>query len=179
MTNNMNRDMQEAVDETLHPDAYRKLQEGMKQNPEAAADYKKLQSAERLLRDARPRKAPSSLMDGIMAAIAEPEALPAPQPLISGRALAIGLGVAAAVALPLLTLLSLGILSIFGAGSALSGFALGVIGVVMFLYALVTGTISGARDLMIAFPLLPALLLLIPAAWYGLWRLGRTWKKAE
>ncbi|MEL7235927.1 MAG: hypothetical protein AAGK74_15585, partial [Chloroflexota bacterium] len=83
------------------------------------------------------------------------------------------------VTLPLLTLLSLGILTVFGTGSALSGFALGVISVVMFLYALVTGTISGARDLIMAFPLLPALLLLIPAAWYGLWRLGRTWRKAE
>jgi hypothetical protein len=114
-------------------------------------------------------------MDGIMAKIAEPEALPIAQPLISGRALAIGLGVAAAIALPLLTVLSLTILTVLGTGSALSGFALWVIGLVMWLYTLVTGMVNTSQDLIINYPLILGLLLLIPVAWFGLWHLGKTW----
>jgi len=175
MTNNPNKDMQEALDATLSPEAYRKMLQDMKNDPEASADFQKLQSAEGMLREARTRPAPNSIMDGIMAKIAQPEALPVPQSLISRRALAIGLGVVAAVSLPILTAISLTILTLFGTGSALSGMALGVIGVVMFLVTMISGTVSNAHDLIMNYPLILGLLLLIPVAWYGLWHLGKSW----
>lgn len=165
------RDMQEALDASLEPEAYRKLMEDMKGDPDASAEYGRLQSADGMLREARTEAAPRSMAEGIMARIAKKDALPAPLPQAAGRAVALGLGVTAVIVLPLLVVLSLGILSAFGTGGILSGAALGVVGVVAYLYSLLTTTqaVIAGNWLMVA------LLLLIPLGLFGLWRLGRTW----
>ncbi len=163
------RQMQEALDASLQPDAYRDLMEQVKRDPEASARYGQLQNVDAVMRNDRPKAAPSSLLDGIMGRIAQPETLPAPQPLSSGRALAVGLGIGTVVFVPLLLFASIGVLTVFGTGTALSSAALWVVGLVVFLY----GAMSGTVGLVTANPLIIALVLLIPIAWAGLWYLGR------
>jgi hypothetical protein len=165
------RDMQEALDAALEPEAYRKLMEDVETDPDASAEYGRLQSVDGMMREARTEAAPDSLAQGILARIAQKERLPAPLPQTAGRAVALGLGITAVVVLPLLVLLSLGILSAFGAGSALSSAALAVIAVVAYLYSLLTA----AQTVITGNWLIFALLLLIPLAWFGLWRLGQSW----
>lgn len=141
-------------------------------NKQAAPDV------ETMMRDAAPRSVPNTLMQGIMARIADPQTLPQQQPRKSTWALALGTGVAAALLLPLLVAVSLVILVAFGTGTALSGAALGVLGLVVLLYASLTGLIGGVEQLIVALPWLFALLILIPLAWFGLWRLGKSWSGA-
>ena len=161
--------MQEALDASLQPDDYRDLMEQVKRDPTVGAHYDQLQDVDAMMRDSRPQAAPSSLLDGIMGRIAQPETLPAPQPLSSGRALAMGLGIGTVVVVPLLLFASIGLLTVFGTGTALSGAALWVVGLVVLLY----GALGGAASVVTANPLIIALVLLIPAAWAGLWFLGR------
>lgn len=175
------RQMQEALDATLSPDAYRNLLEDMQQDAEASTEYEKLQSVDGMLKEARtqPRAAPNLLAQRILAKVAQPESLPIPQPLKSGRALAVGLGVLAVVALPLLLAFSLTVISVFGTGSALSGLALSIMGGAVALYAGWNTLVASAGSLIMNNPLIFALLLLIPLAWFGLNRLGLFWQEGD
>jgi hypothetical protein len=173
------RQMQEALDATLSPDAYRDLMQDMQQDTEAATDYQKLQSVDGMLKEARtqPRPAPNLLAQRIMAKVAKPESLPVAQPLKSGRALAISLATLAIVGFPILVGISLAILSVFGTGSALSGFALTIVGAAVALYAGWEALVTNAVNLVILYPIVFALLLLIPLAGFGLRRMGSFWRE--
>jgi len=161
-------DMQPAPqDDGPQPEVYRRLQRETAEQPAVQRDV------DSLLQEAATRPAPRALGDSIMDRIRKKEALP--QPTKSGQALALGLGLMAALALPLLVALSLGVLIAFGTGSVLSGIALSIVGATMLLYALLMSIISGASEIVSTYPLLFALLLLVPAAWYGLWRMGHSW----
>lgn len=167
MTNDeKRREMHEALDATLEPEAYRKLLGDVRQDSATAREYEKLQSVDGALREARlPREpVPRRLAANIMAKIADPQALPTPQPLKSGRALAIGLALGGAAGFGLVVLLSWGVLAAFGTGTALSGVALGVIGVAVGVYS----ALNAAGILVANNPLIFAALLLIPLAAYGL-----------
>ena len=168
MTNDdKRREMHEALDATLDPKAYRKLLQDVEVDTKTAHDYEKLQSVDGALKEARmpPEPVPRRMAANIMAKIAQAEALPTPQPLKSGMALAVGLSLGAMVGFTGMVLLSWGILSLFGTGTALSGFALGVIGVAIGLYSLFQGAGAFAAN---HFYLIASALLLIPLAAYGL-----------
>lgn len=170
MTNNDKRrdEMQEALDATLDPQAYRKLLQEVEADTQTAREYEKLRSVDGALKEARlpPKPVPKRLAANIMAKIADPKSLPTPQPLKSGRALAIGLAIGGTAGFGLLVGLSLGILAAFGTGTALSGVALGIVGVAALLYS----ALNAAGALVANNPLIFAALLLIPLAAYGLHR---------
>lgn len=170
-----NRAMQEALDSTLEPEAYRKLLVDIEQDTESAASYERLRNVDAALQDTAMQRVPNSLMQGIMERIAQPEALPTAQPLKSTRALAIGLGITAVLAVPLMVGLSLLLLSLFGTGSALSGAAIGMISVVVFLYTLLQSLLISSEAFIMSNPLIVTLVALVPLAWFGLWRIGKTW----
>jgi hypothetical protein len=170
MSDSQKREMNEALDANLTPDAYQQLLTDMQADNQTAHTYRKLQDVDQVLQDARTRPTPSPnrLAEGIMARIAARQDLPAVQPLKSGRALALGLGITAVVILPLLVALSLAILSAFGTGGALSSLALGVIGGTLALYAGLNGLVAWATQILSSYPIIFAALLLIPIALWGL-----------
>lgn len=171
MNTKRQNELNEAVDATLDPAAYRKLQENLETDAAASDELKRLQSAEGMLRDARPQPAPRNLALNIMAKIQQAEALPEQQAMKSTRALALGLGITAIVGLPLLFILSLLTIATLGTGSTASGIALAIVGVASLLYAQLNGLTAFAGQMLAQYPLLLAALLLIPIAIFGLWRM--------
>lgn len=172
MSDSQKREMNEALDANLTPDAYQQLLADIQADEQSAQTYHQLQHVDQALMEARTRPAasPNRLAEGIMARIAARQDLPAVQPLQSGRALALGLGITGIVALPLLLGLSLAIVSVLGTGSALSSLALGVIGGTLALYAGLNGLVTWAAQILSSYPLIFVALLLIPLALWGLRR---------
>lgn len=167
------RDMQEALEANLEPEAFRELLNDLKTDTDASEKYEKLRTAEATLREARPAPAPDSIMQGIMGRIAKPESLPESQVRTSTRALALGLGITAAILIPGLLLASLWILSAFGTGSALSSAALWLVGITAAAYAGLSSLMTLSVSWLTGNPLLWALVLLIPAGALGLRWLAR------
>jgi hypothetical protein len=178
MTDNKQQ-RQDASPAGLSPEEYETLRTPAQPDRQPAQPYDRLQDVDGILKAApAPRQAvPVGLTDKIMARIAEPETLPIPRPLHNGRAVAFGLVLGALVGFAVLVALSLAVLALLGTSSALSGVALGVIGVAVALYAALNSVIGGAGQLLASYPLIFAALLLIPLAWAGLWRLGRSQTK--
>lgn len=171
--------MQEALDATLKPDAYRELMAEM--DADAKQQYRKLQTTDALLKEARPAPVPlpSRMAANIMARIAQPESLPVPQPYKSGAALAVGLAVGAVIGFGALVAVSVGVLATVGTASTLSGAALGIVGSAVALFAALDGLVSWAGRLLAGYPLIFGALALIPLAWAGLHLLGRRVSLAE
>lgn len=174
MSDKQQRDMQEALDASLDPKAFADLMRDVEADRETAQTYRKLQSAESQLQQASTQSArvPNRMADSIMARIAQAESLPEPQTDKNQRALAWGLGLSAALVFPLLLGLSITILTIFGTTSALSGVALGVIGLALYLYTSLNALVATAGTWVAQFSFLFAALLLIPLAIVGLRRFG-------
>jgi anti-sigma factor RsiW len=169
MTNDKQRQqMHEALDATLKPDAYRDLMRDVQHDAESAREYEELRSVDGALKEAPlpTEPVPRRLAANIMAKIADAKTLPVAQPLKSGRALAVGLVLGGLAGFGLLVLLSWGLLAAFGTGTALSGLALGVVGLAVAVYSALTA----AGTLVANNPLIFLALLLIPLAAFGLHR---------
>ena len=167
------RDMQEAIDATLAPDAYKKLLEEMKSDDQVSTEYERLRNVDSMMRDSRSDTAPRSLATNILAKIAnaETDPLPEPEPVKSTRSFVFGLCIGTVVILPALLVVTLLAIASFGSGTALGGVALGIIGSAAYLTASLNGLISFAGQLLAQYPLLLGALLLIPLALFGLHRL--------
>jgi hypothetical protein len=171
-----NRLMQEALDKNLPAETLSELYAEIDHSPAAAAEFNRLKEVDRMLRRAPYERAPQGLALKIIARLAEglqPEQLTRS----SGLALALGLALLTLVLTPLLAAIGWLILSTIGNAAALSA----LIGRIVSLLALVMNSldtlVSGAQEMLKAYPEAPVLLTLIPIALFWLGRFA--WQNRE
>jgi anti-sigma factor RsiW len=167
--------MQEALDGELESEALHELYQRIDANPDEASDFQKLKHIDRLLRAAPMERAPQGLALKIMARLAEglqPERLMRS----SGLALALGLALVTLVLTPLLAGLGWLILNAIGNAGALTALINQIAGLLSMVMMTLDALVSGARDVLNAYPEAPALMIaLIPIALF--WLLRFAWRK--
>jgi ferric-dicitrate binding protein FerR (iron transport regulator) len=160
--------MQEALDESLSPEARRALFDQLDQDADAAAQFNRLRQVDQILKNAPFEHAPARLALAIMARLAELKAEHLPG--TSGLALALALALVTLLALPLLMAAGWLVLAALGSAAALSA----ALQQIVMLLALVLGVlkvlVAGAQEWLASSPQSSALLALIPIALYGLLR---------
>lgn len=177
MSDKPERDMHEALDASLPPDAYGQLMQDVQADRHKAQTYRRLQDADADLKRAstQQQRVPDRLAMNIMSRIAQADNLPAPQLGKNRRALVWGLGITTALIFPLMLTLSLTVLALFGTTSMMGSVALGILGVALYLHNLLNGLVTSAGLWATQYPLLLAALLLIPIAVVGLRQLSAGW----
>jgi hypothetical protein len=162
--------MQEALDETLTPEARRQLFAQLDRDADGAAEFKRLRQVDQILRTAPFEHAPERLAAAILARLAE--TLQSEQFMrTSGMALALALALVTLLMMPLLIAAGWLVLTALGSAAALSSALHQVIGLLVLVLGVMEVFVERAQDLLKSSPETPALLLtLIPVALYGLLR---------
>lgn len=172
-----NRLMQEALDKNLNAQERSELYSRMDQSPAETAEFQRLRQVDRSLRNAPMEHAPQGLAFKIMSRIAEglqPEQLRRS----SGLALAVGLALVALVVLPVLVVLAVAVLGVITSASALGTLITQVAHLLGLLVSALTGLVSGAQNMLRAYPEAPVLMLtLIPIPL--LWLARFAWQNRE
>ncbi len=134
--------MQEALDENLAPEERAELRSYLDSDVRDAVSYQRLQQVDTMLRRAPHERAPQRLAATIMARLAEmAERMDPRLSRISGLALAVALGLVAAVMLPVLALVVWLAITVIGSGA-------GLVAAIERVAALLTVVIGLAQSLM-------------------------------
>lgn len=159
--------MQEALDESLSPEARRELFEQLDQDAEVSAQFHRLRQIDRLLRTAPFERAPERLALAIMARLAKAaEQLPRS----SGLALALALAMVTLLLMPLLIAAGWLVLAALGSAATLSSALQQIVTLLAMLLGVLEVFVERAQELLTTSPQSAALLALIPLALYGLLR---------
>ena len=173
MANKPTDQMQEALDQTLNPQAYQQLMDDLALDPEAQREFQQVADVDQLLKQARPHSLPNrernarSIMDKIAA-----RQLPIAQPRKSAQALAFSLTLVASFAVVVGTLLVLASWLLFTNGLLLSTLAQVLVGLVAVLVTFVRLLVQTMTQTFARYPFLSVGVLLIPVALAGLRRLS-------
>ncbi len=159
--------MQEALDESLTPEARRELFEQLDQDADASAQFNRLRQVDQVLKTAPFEHAPARLALAIMARLAEAaEHLPRS----SGLALALALALVTLLVLPLMIAAGWLVLAALGSAAALSSALQQVVTLLAMVLGVLKVFVERAQELVASSPQSSALLALIPLALYGLLR---------
>ncbi len=159
------RQMHEALDDQLAPEALDELYTGLDADPQGASVFERLRAVDRLLKEAPFEGAPQTLALRVLAKIAEikPEQLRRG----AGLALALGIGLAALLLLPLMAALGWLIVSVLSNPAAAVSV---VISVLASLAGWVIAMVQSAQAALQTSPLIPAALVALVPAGYLLLR---------
>jgi hypothetical protein len=172
--------MQEALDETLAPDALRELQARLDAAPDDAQTFNRLKQVDRLLRNAPMERAPHSLAVNIMAKLAEGLQARAKQNRISGLALGIALALLAAVLMPILIGFGWLIMSVLSSPAALGSVLSSLANVIATVTAAFDNLVTSAQQMVETYPEAPALVAaIIPVSLFWLVRTARHHRATE
>jgi hypothetical protein len=160
--------MQEALDESLSPEARRELFEQLDTDADAAGDFNRLRQVDQILKTAPMEHAPARLALAIMARLAELKAEHLPG--TSGLALALALALMTLMLLPLLMAAGWLVLAALGSAAALSSALQQIVSLLALVLGVLKLFVEQAQDWLAASPQSAALLALIPIALYGLLR---------
>ena len=161
--------MQEALDETLTPEARRQLFAQMDKDADSAAEFKRLRQVDQILRTAPFEHAPERLAAAILARLAE--TLQSEQFMrTSGMALALALALVTLLVLPLLIAAGWLVLAALGSAAALSSALQQVVMLLAMVLGVLKVLVERAQEFIASSPQSAALLALIPVALYGLLR---------
>lgn len=165
MANERNRRlMQEALDETLSPDARQQLFEQLNQNPDESAEFSRLRQVDAVLKTAPFEHAPKRLALSIMARLAEGIKK---QPGVSGLALTLALALVTLVATPLLLAAGWMVLNVI-ASTALPGEILKqLVNLLTVLVNVIQVFINEAQNIVTTNPQAPALAAAVVALAVG------------
>jgi hypothetical protein len=153
------RRMQEALDDQLAPEALDALYTGLDVDPQGATTFERLRAVDRVLKEAPFEGAPQTLALRVLAKIAELQ----PEQLRRGAGLllALGIGVAALLLLPLMGALGWLLINVLSNPAAAVS---AVIGVLSALVGGLIGLMQNAGAALQTSPLIPAALVaLVPA----------------
>ena len=165
--------MQKALDDQLAPEEQAELHQHLDAHTEDADLFRRMKQVDTMLHDPPHERAPQRLAATIMARLAEMAEHMDPRQLsrISGLALALGLGLIAAVLLPLLLGVGWLILSVVGSAGGLTGLIQGVVGLLALIFGLFESLVQGIQTFLSANPeLLLVMLGLIPVSLFWLLR---------
>lgn len=160
--------MQEALDESLSPEARRALFEQLDEDVDAAAQFNRLRQVDHILKTAPLEHAPARLALAIMARLAELKAEHLPG--VSGLALALALALVTLLMLPLLVAAGWLVLAALGSAAVLSTALQQVVTLLALVLGVLKVFVERAQELLAASPQSSALLALIPIALFGLLR---------
>jgi hypothetical protein len=163
--------MQDALDESLSPEARRELFEQLDTDVDAAANFNRLRRVDQILKSAPMEHAPARLALAIMARLAELKAEHLPG--TSGLALALALALMTLMLLPLLMAAGWLVLAALGSAAALSSALEQIVALLALVLGVLKVFVEQAQDWLASSPQSSALLALIPIALYGLLRRRR------
>ncbi|MDZ4766721.1 MAG: hypothetical protein SGI73_19450 [Chloroflexota bacterium] len=171
--------MQEALDETLSPDALHELQTRLDRTPDDAHTFNRLKQVDRVLRAAPMERAPHTLALNIMAKLAEGLQQRAHNK-ISGLALALALALLAAALMPLLIGFGWLIMGLLGNPAALGNVLNGLASVLASVSATLDSLVASAQRVVETYPEAPALVVaVIPISLLWLVRTARQHRGSE
>jgi hypothetical protein len=162
--------LQEALDDTLSPEALSELRQSLQDDPAAERLYTQLRDVDSLLRTAPMERAPQALALRIMARLAEGlHSEQARRTASSALALAIGLVVLALT--PLLAALGYWLITTLGSAAGLNALLQEMAVITASVLAAVQAATSSAHTLLQTAPGVPlAMLALLPLGALGIWR---------
>lgn len=166
--------MQQALDNDLAPDEQTELRQHLDDNDGDARLFQEMQQVDGVLQNPPHERAPQRLAATIMARLAEMAEHMDPRQLsrISGLALALALGLVAAVLMPILLLAGWAILTAIGSAAGLTTLVQGIVGLLALIMSLFESLVQGVQTFLAANPELLLLMLgLIPVSLFGLLRL--------
>ena len=174
--------MQKALDEQLAPEEHAELRAHLDANNSDANLFRRMQQVDTLLQDPPHERAPQRLAATIMARLAEMAEHMDPRQLsrISGLALALSLGLVAAVLIPLLIGVAWLILAAVGSAAGLTTLIQGIVGVLALIISMFESLVQSLQAFLSANPELVLLMLgLIPVSLFWLLRFGARKRAAD